>query len=144
LEAFVGKRAYEHSAYALEISRLLCFDRKEALVELLEDLDLASVVLRAMASKVLVVDERLNALLSGGALERVAQTLWQLAHPSNAEGGSALELTNERLAALVGASPQTVSSCLCKLEKRGIIAHRRGRIVILSAEHLQACAGRGA
>lgn len=143
LESLVGKRAYEHSADVLEESRILCFDRKETLIEFLEDPALVAFTLQAVVNEILATEERVDALLSGGALERVAQTLWLMAHPSNAEGRT-LKLTNERLAALVGASPQTVSACLSKLEKRSIITHCRGRIVILSAERLQAFAGRGA
>lgn len=86
LEAFVGKRAYEHSAHVMEASRILRLDRKEILIELLEDPELVSLMLQAVMNEIIATEERLDVLLSGGALERVAQTLWQLAYPSNAGG----------------------------------------------------------
>ncbi len=78
--------------------------------------------------------------------DRVAITLLDESQRQSQFGGSLneLRLTQQELAGLVGASRESVSRTLSKMEDEGIVETRRGRILIRDRQKLQALVGRKA
>lgn len=76
----------------------------------------------------------IEATRSGSTKQRVALHLSRLFW----HGIHKLDLSQEELAALVGLSRQTVNSALHDLEGAGLISLQKGRISVLSEEHLVA------
>jgi CRP-like cAMP-binding protein len=64
-----------------------------------------------------------------------------LAESYGREDGTSLvvdtRLTQGDLAAMVGASRETVNKCMGAYERQGIVRYRRGRITILDAHRLR-------
>jgi CRP-like cAMP-binding protein len=72
------------------------------------------------------------------AQQRLARILVSSAEQIGRAGrnGVELDLTNEQLADLTGVSPFTVSRQLSEWQRQGILARRRGKIVLRSPERL--------
>lgn len=136
LEALGGRESYDYYAQALEASKLVAIGRRSALLTLLTDPAFAMAALSALADEFLEVEERFKLFFSGSALQRITQALLTVASEQQTEAVGGLKLTNELLAAMAGTSPQTVSKCLGKLQRRGLITHRWGRITLVAPAQL--------
>lgn len=138
VEVLVGHNVYDEYAQATEESVIVSVEGRGTLSALLlEEQPLATSVVEALSSGILEVESRLKLLLSGGALERIAHALLTFPVPQDRVNDGRLHLTNGMLASMVGTSPQTVSSCLNKLQSRGLIEHRRGRVTVLKPAELE-------
>jgi len=134
VEALTDRAVHDQHAEAVEESVIVFLEGGGALMALLEEPEFSTHLVRLLIHEMLEVERRLQVLLAGGAIQRVARLLWILLDSHDAVGSRSLKLTNETLAAMVGTSPQTVSSCLGRLQRRGIIARERGWIRIIEPD----------
>lgn len=100
-----------------------------------------SEVIRRLAQQKLMLQQKLSSTTEKPAYHRLVMILLELAQMHGHRKGNALEiaipLTNLDLAEMVGVTPETISTLLGTLKKRGHI-QRRGRTFILQkVEELQ-------
>jgi CRP/FNR family transcriptional regulator, cyclic AMP receptor protein len=97
------------------------------------------VVLDALARTIRRLSDRVEDLIFLDVPSRVAKYLLDLAQSDGTADGTAkleLTLTQDELAAFIGASRVSVNRVLGDLERREIIAIRRRHIVIVDPERL--------
>jgi CRP/FNR family transcriptional regulator len=123
------------SATALEDTRAALLARDDFLAFLEAHPAAVRVVLDALAKTIRRLSDRVEDLIFLDVPSRVAKYLLDLAQ---ADGTAKLELTltQDELAAFIGASRVSVNRVLGDLERREIIAIRRRHIVILDPERL--------
>ena len=124
------------SASALEDTRAALLGRDDFLAFLEAHPAAVRIVLDALAKTIRRLSDRVEDLIFLDVPSRVAKYLLDLAQAEG--GGSKLELTltQDELAAFIGASRVSVNRVLGDLERRKIIGIRRRRIAILDAERL--------
>jgi CRP/FNR family cyclic AMP-dependent transcriptional regulator len=93
------------------------------------------VVLETLAKTIRRLSDRVEDLIFLDVPSRVAKYLLDLVH-SNGDGGNELTLTQDELAAFIGASRVSVNRVLGDLERREIISIRRRRIAIKDPDRL--------
>lgn len=108
---------------------------------LLSDPRIATRVAVFLGSRVADLERRLGDSVLKSVPERICATLARLAGPSGA--GSTVRLTHEQLGDLVGTSRETATKVLGELSDRGLVALRRGRIVVRDPSTLQDLADAG-
>lgn len=116
---------------------IVFIEERETLLDLLEVSEFSTYIVRLLIEEILEAESRLQLFLSGGALQRVARVLLTLPASRDAMGKRRLKLTNEMLAAVIGTSTETASSCLGRLQDRGLIARGRGHITILEPDGMR-------
>ena len=123
------------SATALEDTRAALLARDDFLAFLESHPSSVRVVLDALAKTIRRLSDRVEDLIFLDVPSRVAKYLLDLAQ---ADGTAKLELTltQDELAAFIGASRVSVNRVLGDLERREIIEIRRRHIVIVDAERL--------
>jgi CRP/FNR family transcriptional regulator len=124
------------SATALEDTRAALLARDDFLTFLEAHPAAVRVVLDALAKTIRRLSDRVEDLIFLDVPSRVAKYLLDLAQANG--GGARLELTltQDELAAFIGASRVSVNRVLGDLERREIIGIRRRHIVILDPEKL--------
>jgi len=123
------------SATALEDTRAALLAREDFLSFLDAHPAAVRVVLDALAKTIRRLSDRVEDLIFLDVPSRVAKYLLDLAQ-GNGETKGELTLTQDELAAFIGASRVSVNRVLGDLERREIIALRRRHIVILDREKL--------
>jgi CRP/FNR family cyclic AMP-dependent transcriptional regulator len=93
------------------------------------------VVLETLARTIRRLSDRVEDLIFLDVPSRVAKYLLDLVR-SNGDGGNELTLTQDELAAFIGASRVSVNRVLGDLERREIISIRRRRIAIKDPDRL--------
>jgi len=93
------------------------------------------VVLETLAKTIRRLSDRVEDLIFLDVPSRVAKYLLDLVR-SNGDGGNELTLTQDELAAFIGASRVSVNRVLGDLERREIISIRRRRIAIKDSDRL--------
>ena len=123
------------SATALEDTRAALLARDDFLSFLEAHPAAVRVVLDALAKTIRRLSDRVEDLIFLDVPSRVAKYLLDLAQQ---DGANQLELTltQDELAAFIGASRVSVNRVLGDLERRGIVEIRRRHIVILDRERL--------
>jgi CRP/FNR family transcriptional regulator len=126
------------SATALEDTRAALLARDDFLTFLDAHPAAVRVVLDALAKTIRRLSDRVEDLIFLDVPSRVAKYLLDLAQVNGGSGGEKLELTltQDELAAFIGASRVSVNRVLGDLERREIIGIRRRHIVILDPEKL--------
>jgi CRP-like cAMP-binding protein len=94
------------------------------------------VVLETLARTIRRLSDRVEDLIFLDVPSRVAKYLLDLVRSSGDGSGNELTLTQDELAAFIGASRVSVNRVLGDLERREIISIRRRRIVIKDADRL--------
>ena len=124
------------SAVAHEDTRAALLARDDFLQFLEANPHAVRVVLEALARTIRRLSDRVEDLIFLDVPSRVAKYLLDLAQ---LQGGDKpeLTLTQDELAAFIGASRVSVNRVLGDLERRSLIAVRRRRIVLLDPEALQ-------
>lgn len=89
------------------------------------------VVLEALAKTVRRLSDKVEDLIFLDVPSRVAKYLLDLAQPHDGDTAPVLDLTQDELAAFIGASRVSVNRVLGDLERRDLISIRRRRIAIL-------------
>ncbi len=123
------------SATALEETRAALLARDDFLSFLDAHPAAVRVVLDALAKTIRRLSDRVEDLIFLDVPSRVAKYLLDLAR-GDGEAKPELTLTQDELAAFIGASRVSVNRVLGDLERRDIIAIRRRHIVILDSERL--------
>ncbi len=123
------------SATALEDARAALLAREDFLTFLDAHPAAVRVVLDALAKTIRRLSDRVEDLIFLDVPSRVAKYLLDLAQ-GNGEAKGELTLTQDELAAFIGASRVSVNRVLGDLERREIIALRRRHIVILDRDKL--------
>lgn len=126
------------SATALEETRAALLARDDFLAFLEAHPAAVRVVLDALAKTIRRLSDRVEDLIFLDVPSRVAKYLLDLAQTDGTAGTAKLELTltQDELAAFIGASRVSVNRVLGDLERREIIGLRRRHIVIIDPERL--------
>jgi len=132
--ALLDRSPRSASATALEDSRAALLAGDDFLVYLEAHPASFRVVLETLARTIRRLSDRVEDLIFLDVPSRVAKYLLDLARSSG--DGSELTLTQDELAAFIGASRVSVNRVLGELERREIISIRRRRIVIRDADRL--------
>ena len=124
------------SATALEETRAALLAGDDFLAYLESHPASFRVVLETLARTIRRLSDRVEDLIFLDVPSRVAKYLLDLARSTGGDGNE-LTLTQDELAAFIGASRVSVNRVLGDLERREIIAIRRRRIAIKDADRLQ-------
>jgi CRP-like cAMP-binding protein len=91
-----------------------------------------------LVGEVRMLNERLLEALYLPVERRVLRRLRELSEPAGEDGGEPVEipLTQEELAELAGTTRATINRILREEEKRGTVALRRGRTVVLDRDQI--------
>ena len=125
------------SATALEDTRAALLAGDDFLAYLESHPASFRVVLETLARTIRRLSDRVEDLIFLDVPSRVAKYLLDLVRSSGDGSGNELTLTQDELAAFIGASRVSVNRVLGDLERREIIAIRRRRIAIKDADRLQ-------
>lgn len=123
------------SVQAMEDTEALTLNREAMLRFLREHSDAALSVCVSLAQRLRQADERLAETLFFPLASRLARTLLALAAQT---GSSEVRLTQEALAAMVGASRQRVNEALGVWAERGWIERHRGKVMLVRPQALKA------
>lgn len=126
------------TAVALTEVTLLWAERAEFMALCEGNPELLSNVQGSCLAKVRSLLNRLEAFAFRSVRERLAVALMNEARHQQTSGDppGELHLTQQELAGLVGASRETVSRLLTQLEREGVVALKRGRVLIRDWEQL--------
>jgi CRP/FNR family transcriptional regulator len=124
------------SAVALEDTRAALLAGDDFLVFLERHPTAVRVVLEALARTIRRLSGRVEDLIFLDVPSRVAKYLLDLTHANEGDRPMELSLTQDELAAFVGASRVSVNRVLGDLERRGIVSVHRRRITINDAARL--------
>lgn len=99
---------------------------------------LAQALLRLLSGRLRAATEQVGSTAFHSVGERLARTLLALAGPDGGDTAGCLSvaLTQSDLASLVGASRESVNRALRGFQRRGLVALRQGRIVVLDPQAL--------
>ena len=143
--ALVDPAPRDEYAEAVQDSRLLAIPREELLGLIARRPDVALSVTKLLGLRLRRVENRLKNLLFRNTRERLVALLLELlgSHGRPAAGGWELRtrLTHQDLANLIGSSRETVTLTLGQLQREGVIAVVRRRIVVRDRGRLAADAG---
>lgn len=132
--ALFQEQMYSFSAIALELSRICCFNRHQFETMIRENPDIAMQVISFLAHR-LYESIRQSGEISGASVrEKVLQLLARLAgkygRPTADVVAIELDLTQQEIADMVGASRVMVANILKQLQDEGIVC-RRDRYYLL-------------
>jgi CRP/FNR family transcriptional regulator, nitrogen oxide reductase regulator len=116
----------------------LAWDRASARALICQHPQLRENVYSAMTSYLAILIDALVARTSQTAQQRLARMLLESARQIGCarRDGIEFDLTNEQLAEMADVSLFTASHQLSEWQSRGILAKRRGKILLRSPEHL--------
>lgn len=126
-------------AETLEPSTVCVMTRDDVDRLLLADPRIAGRIAVLLGRRVAELESRLADTVLKSAPDRIASTLARMAD----HDGATIRLTHEQLADLVGTTRETVTKVLGELATRGLVRLRRGQIVVISANGLDAVARSG-
>ncbi|MFV0460019.1 MAG: Crp/Fnr family transcriptional regulator [Actinomycetales bacterium] len=129
----------EHTFAEADEDCLVCvMGRRDVERLLLADSRIATRVAEHLGRRVAELERRLGESVLLSAPDRIVATVLRMS-----AGGRAIRVTHEQLAELVGSTRETTTKVLGELSDRGLVALRRGRIVVLDQDSLAALAGSG-
>lgn len=124
------------SATALEDTRAALLARDDFLAFLETHPAAVRIVLDALAKTIRRLSDRVEDLIFLDVPSRVAKYLLDLSHQNGDDARLELTLTQDELAAFIGASRVSVNRVLGDLERRDIIEIRRRHIVVRDKDRL--------
>jgi CRP-like cAMP-binding protein len=135
-----------HTSYAeAETSCLLCLMSREDVKNLLlSDPRIAARVAEILGQRLLAAEQRLSSFAFKSLPQRLADTLLELARPPRLRllpsGAEKLEvpITHEALGEMIGTHRETTTKLLNEFRNEGLIELRRGKVIILDSDGLQA------
>jgi len=139
----LGQDMRSSTAEALDDLVLCQMSETDVRSMLLADPRIAARITEGLGRRLADVEQRLADALLRTAPERVASVLAALAlgapTPVRLAGprGREVRLTHAQLADLVGTTRETVTRVLGELQARGVVALRRGMVVVLDVEALR-------
>jgi CRP/FNR family cyclic AMP-dependent transcriptional regulator len=139
--AMFGGETRSASVEALEPTRALAILAGDLRRIIAQDPDLAVKMLEALANRLRDANERLSRQSFQTVAGRVASALLAQAKARSdgeeAERDIVIEATQAEIAQLAGASRESASRFLAKLERAGLITTGRGRVVVHEPESLR-------
>lgn len=138
----LGQDMRSSSAEAFEDVVLCQMSESDVRTLLLSDARVAARITEGLGRRLAEVEQRLADALLKTAPQRVAATLATLAGaaptPARLAGprGREVRLTHAQLADLVGTTRETTTKVLGDLQARGVVALRRGTVVVVDLEGL--------
>ncbi len=141
----VGQRMGQGYAETLEPSVLCLMSEQDVREMLLTDSRIAGRITEGLGRRLAEVEQRLADTVLKSAPQRVAAVLLRLSSAPAAPGllrarPAEVRLTHEQLAELVGTTRETTSKVLGDLKDAGAVRLRRGGVVVLDRDRLQAAA----
>jgi CRP-like cAMP-binding protein len=141
--ALVDEAARSNMTRALDEVTMWAFDKHD-FAQLLIQAELSMNYIRLVGDRRRRMEKKLSDMMSKDVSARVCELLREISADSSEVDGGAREpllpLTHYDIACLIGASRQTTTSVLNKLERRGIIELGRGWIRVKRRAMLQSCA----
>lgn len=140
----MGQRLHQSYAEALSPCLLCLMSREDVKNLLLSDLRIAMRIAEILGQRLIEAEQRLSDFAFKSLPERLASILLQMARrpkPRLFRPASHLpevRLTHEALADVVGASRETVTKILGEFREQGLIALKRGCVIIVDEEGLRA------
>ncbi len=132
----LGQRLYGSCAEAAAPCVISTISRRNIEKFLLADCRIAFRVVEALGKRLIEVEQRLADLALKDIPSRLISLLLRLAEPSP-NGKTAVFLTHEELAQMLGTRRETVTRILNDLRNRQLIDLHRGRISLLNAKNLE-------
>lgn len=122
---------------------LLEADRAEFNVLCEENPELLAMVQGTCMGEVRTLVQRVEAFAFRNVRERLAMTILEETHRQREDGKPAdeIRITQQELAGLVGASRESISRTMTRMEEEGIVHTGRGRIQILDRQQLSELSG---
>jgi CRP/FNR family cyclic AMP-dependent transcriptional regulator len=141
----VGQRMGQGYAETLEPSVLCLMSEQDVREMLLTDPRIAGRITEGLGRRLAEVEQRLADTVLKSAPQRVAAVLLRLSSAPAPPGllrarPAEVRLTHEQLAELVGTTRETTSKVLGDLKDAGAVRLRRGGVVVLDRDRLQAAA----
>jgi CRP/FNR family transcriptional regulator, cyclic AMP receptor protein len=134
-----GERSAD--AIATDNTQLLVLDREDLLQFLQARPEVALRLIVVLSQRLRVDAQLVENTVFLDVPARLANAIMQLAETCGHADGERLEikthLTQTDLAAMVGASRETVNKCLGSYEKQGLLEYRRGHITVLRPDRLR-------
>lgn len=141
----VGQRMYDNYAEAIEESVICQLTSEDVERHLIADPRIAVRISRLLGEQVARLEERLTDLALRPLSARTAKTLLTLAdaaRPSKLRQPSAIRITHEQLAGLLGATREATSKTMAEFAAEGLIKQSRGRITVRDRDRLRTIARR--
>jgi len=145
--ALIGQRMGEGFAEAVEASVLCLMSEDDVRSMLLADPRIATRIAEGLGRRLAEVEQRLADTVLKTAPQRVAAVLCRLAAAPAPQSAlfarrPEVRLTHEQLAELVGTTRETTTKLLGELRDAGLVALRRGGIVVLDLDRLASFSSR--
>ena len=119
------------SVVAVESGKLLVFAKQDFLRCLAENFAIARAVMRSMAARLRLADQRIESLALLDVYGRVARLLLELAETRDGLKVVTRRLTKQDIAKMVGASREMVSRVMKDLSSHGLIEETEGEIRLI-------------
>lgn len=136
---FVGESAFltgarpDHFATALEPGNMCVFRHRDVAALIDRHPAIGWRMLRTISERLAETEARLASLISGDVSARLADYLLTLPARRTRDGLAAtLPLAKKDVASLLDTSPESLSRQLRRLEDSGVVAQRKGGVVVLS------------
>ena len=144
----VGQRMGDGFAEAIEPSVLCLMSEHDVRSMLLADSRIAARIICGLGRRLAEVEQRLADTVLKPVPQRLAAVLCQLVEAAPQSGvlsyrGPEIRLTHEQIADLVGTTRATTTKLLGNLREAGLVRLRRGAVVVLDRDRLQAVADHG-
>ncbi|SFP94953.1 response regulator [Hymenobacter arizonensis] len=128
---------HRDSAIAVDESELLYIPKEDFTALLLRNPDVGQQFVRLLAGQVSGQAELLLAMAYNSIRRRVADTLVQLHEQAGEANNSAIQLTRDDMAAMVGTAPESLSRTLNEFKHDGFIELTPNTIRVLEPEKLR-------
>jgi CRP/FNR family cyclic AMP-dependent transcriptional regulator len=116
---------------AVESSKLVVFAKLDFLRCLADNFDIALLIMRGMAARLRLADQRIESLALLDVYGRVARLLLELSESCDGMQVVTRRLTKQDIAKMVGASREMVSRVMKDLARHGLIEERDGGIYLI-------------
>ena len=119
---------------AVESTKLAVFTKQDFLRCLEENFDIALLIMRGLAARLRMADQRIESLALLDVYGRVAKLLLELSEPSGGMQVVTRRLTKQDIAKMVGASREMVSRVMKDLTEHGLIDERDDGIYLIGEQ----------
>ncbi len=144
---FLGQQMHNSYAEALDACVICLMSKEDVYQMLLSDPRIAARIAEILGQRLIEIEQRLTDVIFKSVPQRIASVILTLGRgepPTRRWSFSAsfteVRLTHEQLAELVGTSRESTTKVLNDMRERGLIALRRGTIIIHDRTALEAFA----
>lgn len=136
--ALLTGSAYTFSAVAMEVTEVSLIPKEDFQQLLLANKDVASRLIKMLATNVIEKEEKLVNLAYHSVRKRVADALLLLYDRSDQDSKLGIDILRDDLARLVGTAKESVIRMLAEFKEDGVIQVKDGRILVLEPKRLEA------